>query len=183
MKHYFIIVLLVISLFCKAQQPFLFCEKQVNQVNYSQITIPDAKVFFKSTPKVKEGHYESKPLGGVPGSYTDVLNVAYKKEGVIFHFMKGNTSGYASEEYVLRMITINRKSPNIMTCDSLRIGDLVTLKGLGYTTNDYTRDITMKAKYGYFTKNGIKYAVVIASKGKLAADSDLKIKKVIIDFR
>jgi hypothetical protein len=183
MRHYFIVILLLASLLSKAQ-PFLFCEKQVNQTNYSKITIPDAKGFFKSSiPKVKEGHYESKPLGGVQSSYTDILNIAYKKEGVIFHFMKGNTSGYASEEYVLRMISIYKKSPTVLTCDSLRVGDVVSLASLGLTTNDYIRDITMKAKYGYFVKNGIKYAVVIASKNKFGIDTQLKIKKIIIDFR
>jgi hypothetical protein len=183
MKHYFVVILLFTSLFSKAQQPFLFCEKHVNQTNYSQITLADAKVFFKSVPKVKENHYESKPMGSVPGSYTDVLSIAYKKEGVTFHFMKGDAAGYASEEYVLRMISINKKFPGIMSCDSLRIGDEVTLASLGFTTNDYTRDITMKAKYGSFVKNGIKYAVVITTKGKLTKDSELKIKRIIIDFR
>jgi hypothetical protein len=183
MKHYFVVILLFTSLFCQAQQPFLFCEKQVNQTNYSQITLPDAKIFFKSIPKIKENHYDTKPMGGVPGSYTDVLNIAYKKEGVTFHFMKGNTAGYASEEYVLRMISISKKFPGIMSCDSLRIGDEVTLASLGFTINDYTKDITSKAKYGSFLKSGIKYAVVITTKGKLTNDSELKIKKMIIDFR
>jgi hypothetical protein len=183
MKHYFVIVLLFTSLFCKAQQPFLFCEKQVNQLNYSQITIPDAKVFFPSIPKVKEVHLESKPMGDVSDSYTDVLTVAFKKEGLCFHFMKGNTSGYASEDYVLRMITISKKNPNIVSCDNLHIGDVVTLAELGLTTSDYTRDLTMKARYGSFMKNGVKYAIVITSKGKFAADTQLKIKKIIIDLR
>lgn len=183
MKHYFVVVLLLTSLFCKAQQPFLFCEKQVNQTNYSQITIPEAKVFFKSIPKVKESHYESKPSGGGTGSYTDVLYITYKKEGVTFHFMKGNTSGYVSEEYVLRAISINKKFSTVQSCDGFHIGDHVTLNTLGLTTNDYIRDITMKAKYGYFFKNGIRYSVVITSKGKLTADSELKIKKMIIDIR
>ncbi len=183
MKHYFVIVLLITSLFSKAQQPFIFCEKQVNQVNYSQITIPDAKVFFKSIPKIKQSHIEYKPMGGVPGSYTDLQMIAYKKEGVVFHFMKGNTAGYASEDYVLRIISISKKSSAIQTCDGFRIGDLVTLNTLGLTLDDYIRDITMKAKYGSFTKNGIKYSVVIATKGKLTTDSQLKIKRIIIDFR
>jgi hypothetical protein len=183
MKHYFVVILLLSSFFCNAQETFLFCEKQVNQILYSQITIPEAKVFFNSIPKVKEGHFESKPLGGIPGSYTDWYNVAYKKEGVNFRFMKGNTPGYASEEYVLRMVTINKKSPNVLSCDSLHIGDVVTLAGLGLTANDYVRDITMKAKYGDFTKNGVRYSVVITTKGKLTTDSHLRIKQIILDFR
>jgi hypothetical protein len=183
MKHYFVVILLVKSFFCDAQETFLFCEKQVNQILYSQITIPEAKVFFKSIPKIKEGHFESKPLGGIPGSYTDWYNITYKKEGVNFRFMKGNTAGYASEEYVLRMITISKKSPTIVSCDSLHIGDVVTLAGLGLSTNDYIRDITMKAKYGDFMKNGAKYSVVITTKGTLTESSHLKIKQITLDLR
>jgi hypothetical protein len=182
MKHSFIIILLLAPFLCKAQT-FLFCEKQVNQINYSQITIPDAKIFFKSTPKVKESHFESKTVGGVPASYADLFLISYKREGVTFRFIKGNTEGYASEEYMLRTITIHKKSANVVSCDSLHVGDVVTLAELGLTTNDYIRDITMKAKHGGFMKNGVNYSVVITTKGKLTAASHLKIKQIILDLR